>query len=76
MAALQSVLQIDAPNSAAAVGETAGGSARVALHQRFAARLVVRHDLNRRLVSYQANKAQPGLRWLKYKEGFSADLVR
>ena len=50
--------------------------ARAALHQRFASRLVVRHDLNRRLVSYQANKAQPGLRWFKYKEGFSAALAR
>ena len=50
--------------------------ARAALHQRFASRLVVRHDLNRRLVSYQANKAQPGLRWFRYKEGFSAALAR
>ena len=50
--------------------------ARNALRERFADRLIVRHDLNRRLVSYQANKALPGLRWFKYKEGFSADLVR
>ena len=26
-------------------------------------------------MSYQGNKNVPGLRWLKYKEGFSADLV-
>ena len=45
--------------------------ARAALHRRFAGRLAVRDDLNRRLVSYQANKAQPGLRWFKYKEGNS-----
>ncbi len=51
-------------------------AARGALHQRFARRLIVRRGLNRRLVSYQANKAQPGLRWLRYKEGFSAQLVR
>lgn len=51
------------------------GNARHTLHQRFADRLVVRNDLNRRVVSYQANKAQPGLRWFKYKEGFSATLV-
>ena len=51
------------------------GSARRTLHDRFADRLVVRTDLNRRVVSYQANKAQPGLRWFKYKEGFSATLV-
>ena len=50
-------------------------SARDALHRRFVDRLVVRDDLNRRVVSYQANKAMPGLRWVKYKEGFSAELV-
>ena len=50
--------------------------ARAALHSRFAGRLAVRDDLNRRVVSYQANKAQPGLRWFKYKEGFSATLAR
>ena len=32
--------------------------------------------LTRKLVSYQGNKARPGLRWMKYKEGFSSDLVR
>ena len=74
MAALQSAL-LDMPDSAAAVGDAAGGTARDALQRRFAPRLALRHDLNRRLVSYQANKTQPGLRWLKYKEGFSADLV-
>lgn len=52
------------------------GSERKALHQRFANRLTVRDDLSRRLVSYQGNKQQPGLRWMRYKEGFSADLVR
>jgi len=52
------------------------GSERKALHQRFADRLTVRDDLSRRLVSYQGNKQQPGLRWMRYKEGFSADLVR
>ena len=51
-------------------------TAREALHRRFADRLVVRPELTRRLVSYQGNKTQPGLRWLKYKEGFSAELVR
>ncbi len=53
-----------------------GETRRGALYKRFAERLIVRPELNRRLVSYQANKAQPGLRWLRYKEGFSADLVR
>ena len=41
------------------------GAAREALRQRFRDRLIVRRDLNRRLVSYQANKEQPGLRWFK-----------
>ena len=31
--------------------------------------------LNRRLVSYQGNKLEPGFRWLKFKEGFSRQLV-
>ena len=53
----------------------AAGAARDELHGRFADRLVERDDLSRRLVSYQGNKAQPGLRWLKYKEGFSRHLV-
>ena len=53
-----------------------GAHARNALHERFADRLAVRDDLSRRLVSYQGNKTAPGLRWFKYKEGFSAELVR
>ena len=48
---------------------------REALHARFATRIVVDYDLSRRLVSYQGNKAAPGFRWMKYKEGFSAQLV-
>lgn len=31
--------------------------------------------LTRRSVSYQGNRGLPGLRWLKYKEGFSHELV-
>ena len=49
--------------------------ARKALYQRFQSRIVENQELNRRLVSYQANKEEPGLRWLKYKEGFSAQLI-
>ena len=36
----------------------------------------VGNGLTRGLVSYQGNKAEPGFRWLKYKEGFSRSLVR
>ena len=50
--------------------------ARTSLHDRFAARITVEDGLSRKLVSYQGNKQVPGLRWMKYKEGFSAKLVR
>ena len=43
---------------------------------RFAPRISVDGRLSRKLVSYQGNKEVPGLRWMKYKEGFSANLVR
>ena len=49
--------------------------ARDRLHRRFADRIHTNPFLSRKLVSYQGNKTVPGLRWLKYKEGFSADLV-
>jgi DNA modification methylase len=35
----------------------------------------VDHTLNRKIVSFQANKTVPFYRWYKYKEGFSAHLV-
>ena len=50
--------------------------ARDDLHKRFADRIYANPSLSRRLVSYQGNKRVPGLRWLKYKEGFSVELVR
>ena len=46
------------------------------LFDRFASRISSDDSLSRNLVSYQGNKNVPGLRWLKYKEGFSAKLVR
>ncbi len=48
---------------------------RQSLQDRFASRLSVRESLSRRVVSYQGNKSAPGLRWMKYKEGFSSELV-
>jgi DNA modification methylase len=33
------------------------------------------NTLNRKIVSFQANKSMPFYRWFKYKEGFSANLV-
>ena len=46
------------------------------LHAQFADKLQVNYDLDRTLVSFQANKTKNGHRWYKYKEGFSSDLVR
>ena len=60
-----------------AVASPNGGrtAARRDLQQRFQDRLQINPALTRRLVSYQANRALPGFRWLKYKEGFSRELV-
>ena len=56
--------------------EDALTEARRSLYDRFASRISVKDSLSRKLVSYQGNKDAPGLRWLKYKEGFSSKLVR
>ena len=50
--------------------------ARTALQRRFADRMTVNASFTRRLISYQDSKSTPGLRWFKYKEGFSTRLVR
>ncbi|MGV8027405.1 MAG: DNA methyltransferase [Anaerolineaceae bacterium] len=46
------------------------------LTKRFGCLLVVNKALDRKLVSFQANKKEVGYRWYKYKEGFSAALIR
>lgn len=46
------------------------------LHAHYAGRLSTNLDLTRALVSFQANKSAPFYRWLKYREGFSSDLVK
>ena len=46
------------------------------LTDRYASKLVVNPHLDHRLVSFQANKGEIGNRWYKYKEGFSAALMR
>jgi len=53
-----------------------GRLARDALYDRFRSRLVTNPDLDRTLVSFQANRDLPFYRWLKYKEAFSAEFVR
>lgn len=50
-------------------------SHRQALQDRYHSRMSVGAGLTRGLVSYQGNKAEPGLRWMKYKEGFTRKLV-
>ena len=50
-------------------------SYRVEIEKRFEGRLSIDPQLGRQIVSYQGNKGLPGLRWMKYKEGFSKALV-
>lgn len=54
-----------------------GGSVkeRKVLAERFSSRLSVNEAFNRKIVSYQGNHKTPGFRWMKYKEGFSSQLV-
>ncbi len=49
--------------------------ARDALYRRFASLVTVNSDLDRSLVSFQANYSLPFYSWFKYKEGFSASIV-
>ncbi len=46
------------------------------LTERFASKIKVNRDLDRTLVSFQANREEIGHRWCKYREGFSASLIR
>ncbi len=52
-----------------------GARERQALHERFGNRISINDELTRKAVSYQGNRRVPGLRWMKYKEGFSRGLV-
>jgi len=51
-------------------------TARESLWKRSRCKLVTNPRLDRTLVSFQANRKLPFYRWLKYKEGFSAEFVR
>lgn len=53
-----------------------GSGKRVALYQKYRTKLQSNPELCRALVSFQSNKSLPFYRWFKYKEGFSAELVR
>jgi tRNA G10 N-methylase Trm11 len=46
------------------------------LEEKYSDRLVVNPDLDRKLVSFQANKHENESRWCKYREGFSSALVQ
>lgn len=48
---------------------------RIALEKKYIPILEVTDKFDRRSVSYQFNKKRPVHSWLKYKEGFSAELV-
>ena len=48
---------------------------RYSLYERFAARLTVNARLDPLIATYQGHRDEPGFRWLKFKEGFSARLV-
>jgi DNA modification methylase len=50
--------------------------AREDLFLRYKNKLEVAYNLNRKVVSFQANKIEPFFRWFKYKEGFSSSLVK
>lgn len=45
------------------------------IYQHFADKFCIEDVLNRKIVSFQANKLKPIYRWYKYKEAFSASLV-
>ena len=49
--------------------------ARIALEDRYGHLLEETYEFDRQVVSFQANKTETLHRWLKYREGFSVDLV-
>ena len=46
------------------------------LYYNYRDKLKINKLLNRSLISFQANKAEPFYRWFKYKEGFSTNFVK
>ncbi|MGE4707119.1 restriction endonuclease [Yersinia enterocolitica] len=45
------------------------------LFEKYKDKLVVNSDLDRKIVSFQANKIEPIFRWFHYREGFSKQLI-
>ncbi len=58
-----------------AAQKTNSNQARNELASRFESRLSTNPLLSRQVVSFQGNKRTPGFRWMKYKEGFSSNLI-
>jgi hypothetical protein len=56
-------------------GGVTSDKARVALEERYGALLAETQEFDRQLVSFQANKTKTLHSWIKYREGFSAELV-
>lgn len=46
------------------------------LKKKYEKKLEKNYELSRSLVSFQANKTEPGYRWFKFKEGYSSSLVK
>ena len=64
-------------NSVQSAKQSTGGSVspRHSLHERFVGRLSINSELTPKMVSYRGNYNAPGFRWMKYKEGFSRQLI-
>ena len=45
------------------------------LFKKFEKLIVVDKNLNRKIISFQANKTRPYYKWYRYKESFSADFI-
>lgn len=60
---------------AVAISSCNSTSARGELYEQFHDKIKLNPDLNRQLVSYQADKETPVYRWFKYREGFTSRLV-
>src|SRR4051794_34078205 len=65
----------DAAEDTAAALCFASTECRALLYKKYQDRIVHNPDLDRTLVSFQANKRTPFYSWFKYKEGFSQKLV-
>jgi hypothetical protein len=56
-------------------GDVSLQTERQAIEERYGRYLEPTDEFNRRLVSYQGNKGEILHSWIKYREGFSAQLV-